>query len=51
MIATYAEQLVQAVRAGDLAAARLAHGALGALLGDVGPGAPVVDLAKRRGGR
>lgn len=43
-----------ALKSGDAATARIAHRALGELLGEGGEGQPIVDLAserKRRGGK
>jgi len=50
MIADLCQALAAAATDGDLAAARVAHEALGRLLGaeDHRDGAPVVDLASRR---
>jgi hypothetical protein len=47
MIAAMAASLLDAVEAGDLEAARIAHDAIGRLLGD-GADAEVVDLTGRR---
>jgi hypothetical protein len=55
MLEALAAGLLKAVRGGDLAAARVAHDAIGRLLGAEGEGhvegARVVDLSEHRGRR
>lgn len=54
MVGELCASLAAAARGGDLEAARVAHVALGRLLGattGAGEGAEVVDLAERRGSR